>query len=122
MSKKSIKEQLLKKAERETDFFPWGKLEWFARRTLNGADMTLGFCYINPRMENAMHIHPNCDEVLGVVEGTIIHRLDGEEVEMHEGDSLFVPQGAMHNAHNPTDKVVVLSIAFPTGDRQTQSV
>ena len=70
-------------------------------------------------MENAMHSHPNCDEMLYVVESLIAHRLNGEEIEMHEGDSLFIPQGAVHNAFNKGDTEAVLSIAFTTGNRET---
>jgi quercetin dioxygenase-like cupin family protein len=105
-----------------TDAFPWGKLEWYARESLNGASMTLGRCYIKPKMENAMHTHPNCDEVLYVVKGSVLHRLDGEEAEMNEGDSLFIPQGAVHNAFNPGNDEVLLAIAFTSGDRKTLNV
>ena len=113
------KELLLKKADIQTDLFPWGRLEWYARKSINGANMTLGFCHINPKMENAMHSHPNCDEVLHVLKGSIIHRLNGEELLMNEGDSLFIPQNAVHNAFNSSESEVVLSIAFTTGERRT---
>ena len=120
MEKKTINELLLKNADKPTDIFPWGSLEWFTRRSLNGADMTLGFCRINPKMENQVHSHPNCDEVLYVLSGSIIHRLNGEEIPMSAGDSLFIPQDVVHNAFNMSDdKEAVLSIAFTTGDRKT---
>jgi quercetin dioxygenase-like cupin family protein len=118
---RDINKLLLKKADIQTDAFPWGRLEWYARKSLNGADITLGFCHIKPKMENAMHSHPNCDEVLYVVEGSIIHRLDGREIAMEKGDSLFIPQDAVHNAFNAGDSDAVLSIAFTTGDRKTLS-
>ena len=114
-----IKELLLKKENMQTDIFPWGKLEWYARKSLNGTVITLGFCHINPKMENAMHSHPNCDEVLYVIEGSITHRLNGEEITMNAGDSLLIPQGAVHNAFNTGNKEVILSIAFTTGNRET---
>ena len=114
-----IKELLLKKENMQTDIFPWGKLEWYARKSLNGTDITLGFCHINPKTENAMHLHPNCDEVLYVIEGSITHRLNGEEITMNAGDSLLIPQGAAHNAFNTENKEVILSIAFTTGNRET---
>ena len=114
-----IKDLLLKKENMQIDIFPWGKLEWYARKSLNGTDITLGFCHINPKMENAMHSHPNCDEVLYVIDGSIIHRLNGEEISMNAGDSLLIPQGVTHNAFNPGNKEVILSIAFTTGTRET---
>ena len=116
-----IQKLLLKKENIQTDIFPWGKLEWFARKKLNNAEMTLGTCYINPGMENVIHFHPNCNEVLYVLEGTIIHRLNGEEVEMNQGDSLYIPKGTIHNAFNKDSTDAVLSIAFDSGDRQTEN-
>ena len=118
---KNPADKLLKKADIQSDLFPWGKLEWYARKNLNGTDITLGFCYINPKMENAMHSHPNCDEVLYVVKGSIIHRLNGEELAMNEGDSLLITQGAVHNAFNTGSTEAVLSIAFTTGNRETMN-
>jgi len=114
-----IKELLLKKDDVQTDIFLWGRLEWYARKNLNGADITLGFCHINPQMENTRHSHPNCDEVLYVVEGSIVHRLNGEEAEMNAGDSLLIPKGAVHNAFNPGKTEAVLSIAYTSGNRET---
>jgi len=119
---KHINELLLKKTDMQTDIFPWGRLEWYARKNLNGTDITLGFCYINPKMENAMHFHPNCDEVLYVVKGAITHRLNGEETAMSEGDSLFIPQDTVHNAFNTGDTEAVLSIAFTAGNRETLNI
>ena len=115
----NIEKLLVKKADIQTDLFEWGCLEWYSRDNLNGADMTLGFCYINPQMENTMHSHPNCDEVLYVVEGSIIHRFNGEEIAMSAGDSLLIPKDVIHNAFNTGDNMAVLSIAFTTGNRMT---
>jgi len=69
-----------------------------------------------------MHSHPNCDEVLYVVEGKITHRLNGVELPMSAGDSLLIPKGAIHNAYNTGEKEAVLSIAFTTGTRETVNV
>ena len=112
----------LKKADIPTDVFPWGRLEWFARRTLNGLDITLGFCHLSHGRENSHHIHPNCDEVLFVVKGSIIHRIGEDEIPMGEGDSLLIPKGVPHSAKNIGDFDAVLSISFTNGDRQTVNV
>jgi len=121
MSEKTIGELLLRKTDTVVDPFPWGRLEWYARKSLNGTNITTGFCYLDPKMENAMHSHPNCDEILCVLEGSIIHRLNGEEIEMNKGDSLVIPQGAVHNALNTSDQETVMSIVFTAGDRETVS-
>ena len=106
----------------QTELFNWGRLKWYARKNINNINITLGLCYINPGMENTLHFHPNCDEILFVIQGNIIHRLDGEELEMGPGDSLLIPQGAVHNAYNCGNTEAFFSIAFTAGERQTTPV
>jgi len=115
-------ELLVKKGDIQVDHFPWGRLEWFARQTLNGAKITLGFCHIKPGMNNPLHFHPNCDEVLHVLEGSILHQLGDESIPMNPGDSLLIPKDVAHNARNVGETEAVMSIAFDTGDRQTTHV
>jgi quercetin dioxygenase-like cupin family protein len=121
METKSANALLLKKEKIQIDVFEWGRLEWHARKNIDGGDITLGFCHIYPGMENAMHFHPNCDEVLHVIQGAIIHRFNGEEINMNEGDTLVIPKGTNHNAYNNGDAQALLSIAFNTGERQTKA-
>jgi quercetin dioxygenase-like cupin family protein/type 1 glutamine amidotransferase len=97
---------------------PWGKLEWFASRDLgNTAFLTLGIATINPGKENPLHRHPNCDEVLHVLQGTIMNRVGDKEYEMHAGDTVTIPEGTPHNARNIGKDDAVLSIAYNTPDR-----
>jgi len=119
----SVREEfLLKKENMPVDSFEWGCLEWFARESLNGMEITLGLCNILPGMENPLHYHPNCDEVLYVIAGSIIHQLDGESIVMNAGDSLLIQKGKKHNAHNTGTAPAVCSIAFTTGKRETVHV
>jgi quercetin dioxygenase-like cupin family protein/type 1 glutamine amidotransferase len=97
---------------------PWGKLEWFASRDLgNTSFLTLGIATINPGKENPLHRHPNCDEVLHVLQGTIMNRVGDKEYEMHAGDTVTIPEGTLHNARNIGKDDAVLSIAYNTPDR-----
>ncbi len=97
---------------------PWGKLEWFASRDLgNTSFLTLGIATINPGKENPLHRHPNCDEVLHVLQGTIMNRVGDKEYEMHAGDTVTIPEGTPHNARNIGKDDAVLSIAYNTPDR-----
>jgi len=81
--------------------------------------MTVGVCRLNPGCHNARHYHPNCDEVLVVKSGWIIHTLGEEEREMETGDVIVIPTGVMHNAQNIGDGPAELSISFSSADRQT---
>jgi quercetin dioxygenase-like cupin family protein len=96
----------------------WGKLEWFASRALgNSASITTGVATISVGKANPLHRHPNCDEVLHVIQGHIMHRVGDQEYEMRAGDTVTIPEGTLHNARNIGTEDAILSIAFSTPDR-----
>ncbi len=97
---------------------PWGKLQWFASRPLgNSTTMTVGQATISPGKENPPHWHPNCDEVLHVVRGHIMHRVGDKEYEMRAGDTVVIPEGTVHNARNIGSEDAVLIVSFNSADR-----
>lgn len=98
----------------------WGRLEWMISGALgNSESMTVGRCYIHPGERNPRHYHPNCDEVLHVISGTIEHTVDDEVTTMGPGDTISIPSGALHNARNTGADEAVFVIAFSTPDRKT---
>ena len=99
----------------------WGRLTWYASRKLgNSTHMTLGVCEIRPDCANPKHSHPNCEEVLRVARGRILHTAEGGDVELREGDAIAVPVNFPHNARNIGDGDAVLLIAFTSADRQVK--
>jgi quercetin dioxygenase-like cupin family protein len=98
----------------------WGRLQWMAAGRLgNSTTMTIGICFIKPGQANPVHHHPNCDEVLHVLHGTISHRVNDEVFDMTAGDTVSIPTGSVHNATNTGDDEAVLMISFSSADRQT---
>ncbi len=97
----------------------WGRLEWMVSDAIGNSDtLTIGKCFIQPGKNNPVHHHPNCDEVLHVLKGTIRHRVDGEYVTMTAGDTISIPKGAVHNATNIGDDECELLICFDTARRE----
>ena len=118
-----MSEVIVKRAGETTiDVTPWGRLLWKASRALgNSENITVGICEILPGQANPRHIHPNCDEVLHVLQGTIAHSYgDADELQMTVGDVITVPPHIMHNARNIGEDTAVLAIAFSSADRQTR--
>ena len=98
----------------------WGRLEWMVSGALgNSTTMTVGRCYIRPGRQNPRHYHPNCDEVLHVLQGTILHSLDDQTVTMGPGDTISIPAGKLHNARNIGADDAIFVITFSSPDRQT---
>lgn len=102
-----------------TEEYPWGRLVWFVSRAIgNSETMTVGKCLIAPGQANQPHYHPNCDEILHVLAGTIRHRLGEAYFEMTVGDTVSIPRRQVHNARNIGAERAVLLIAYSTADRQ----
>jgi len=101
--------------------FEWGQLTWFADRNIgNSVEMTVGRCVLKKGQGNPRHYHPNCTEILVVIEGRISHTSGrNEETEMGEGDTVTVPANTWHCARNIGPWEAVLFIAFSSADRQT---
>ena len=111
---------LARAAEHEVEQTDFGKLVWMvAGRFGNSDTMTVGRCYIDPGKANPRHYHPNCDEVLHVLQGTIEHSAGDERVRMGPGDTISIPAGVVHNARNIGTDQAIFVISFSAPDRQT---
>ncbi len=98
---------------------PWGKLTWYVSGELgNSETMTVGEAVIKPGQQNPRHYHPNCDEVLHVVRGRILHTMGTQQAEMTAGDTVSIPMGVRHNARNIGTEDAVLAISFSSAHRQ----
>ena len=116
------KSKILRSDECETIGADWGHLTWFASDALGNSDeMTVGKCVIKPGYENPLHSHPNCSEVLTVLQGRIMHTIeDGREVELAEGDVISLPVDLPHKARNIGEDDAILFIAFSSAERETR--
>lgn len=113
---------ILKENENEKLDFDWGNLTWYASRKLgNSEEMTVGKCVLYPGKGNPPHSHPNCSEILTVMQGKIMHQIeDGKEVEMNVGDTITLPPDLPHLARNIGEEDAVLMVVFPTADREVK--
>lgn len=106
-------------AERQVLEQDWGRLEWSVSGELGNSDvLTFGRCIIRPGEANPRHLHPNCDEVLHVIQGSIEHSLGNERFPLGAGDTISIPRGTLHNARNIGAVDAVLIIAFDTAHRE----
>lgn len=119
----SIEDKVSRWSDHDVDITSWGKLVWqVSADRKNSENLTVGICYIDPGKANGRHYHPNCEEVLTVVRGRIVHTWENEEIEMQQGDSITVPPGIVHNARNIGDDVAELGICFSSAYRDTVSM
>lgn len=117
-----LKTKILRASECEVNEAAWGALTWYASGKLgNSRDITVGRCLIKPGCENPLHSHPNCSEVLIVLQGRIMHTIEGgREEALTEGDVIAIPAALPHRARNICEGDAVLLVAFSSADRQTR--
>lgn len=96
----------------------WGKLSWYTSAKLkNTRTLTSGMAVLKAGQSNPRHFHPNCDEVLHVLQGKIRHSMNDKTVEMSAGDTVSIPSGVVHNAANIGQEDAVLAISFSSAYR-----
>ena len=106
--------------EGREEVVPGVSLEWLADGSLMpGCEMTFGRVQLKPGASNPPHFHPNCQELLFVLQGTLEHTLGMTSVQLSEGSLLHIPQGVIHNARNTGNTSAILLVAYSTERRQT---
>lgn len=100
--------------------FNWGSIQWLVNREMNkNCEMTFGHVVIMPGEKNVLHVHPNCDEVLWLIEGELDHSLGDESFRITPGMAIFIPRNAPHDAINKGAVPARMIVAYSSGDRQT---
>jgi len=67
-------------------------------------------------------MHPNCEELLYVLEGEADHKLGDEMFHLKAGDVIRIPRGVEHWAQAKGDSPVVAVISFSAADRRTENL
>lgn len=101
----------------------WGRLVWLiGEKETPGAEQTLGVVTIEPGKRNPLHFHPNCEELLYVMEGEADHKLGDEMLHISAGDVIRIPQGVPHWAQATGETPLVALISFSAADRKTENL
>jgi quercetin dioxygenase-like cupin family protein len=114
------------KVQRGSDYiqeaFTWGELRWQISGSMgNSNDLTVGWCLLEKGASNGRHSHPNCSEVLIVMEGKIEHSWSDRAVLMSEGDMISIPRGVVHHAKNLGESSARLLVCFSSAERLSVS-
>lgn len=101
----------------------WGQLVWLiGEEHTPGAEQTFGVVTIAPGKRNPLHMHPNCEELLYVIEGEADHKLGDKMFHIEAGDVIRIPRGVPHWAQAKGDTPLVAVISFSAPDRRTENL
>ncbi len=57
----------------------------------------LNYVVMEPGDENILHVHPNSDDVIYIIQGEgVVVDGDGNESNFKQGDVIFIPAGTFH--------------------------
>ena len=102
------------------DTVPGVALEWLADASLMpGSEMTFGRAQYEPGASNPSHYHPNCHELLFVVEGQLEHTVGSRSISLSTGSLLHIPKGVAHHLQNTGNDRATLVVVFSTDARET---
>ena len=96
----------------------WGNLRWlFDGERTPGTGMTLGVVEIAVGESNPCHLHPDCEEVLYLIEGELEHAIGDAWVKMVAGDAIRVGPGTPHQARNTGAVPARMIVAYDAPER-----
>lgn len=96
----------------------WGSMVWLAGSEVgNAKDISVARMQMLPGGEAPGHRHPNCEEVIVVVRGSVEIRVVGEVFRRASGQCAVVPEGAAHSVANIGPDEAELILTYSTGAR-----
>jgi mannose-6-phosphate isomerase-like protein (cupin superfamily) len=87
----------------------------------DGQDLS---CNVNvlEKSEDVLHLQPDHDEIVLVLEGTCGFRVGEETRRVEPGNLMFIPRNTVHGPIIDSGRVALLSIFAPFFDRTTKNI
>jgi len=96
----------------------FGAIEWVADGGAASAEMSAALAVFEAGGSNAEHTHPNCEELVYVLDGEIEHTLGEQSTVLRAGDLFVVPRHAPHRLVNRSGAPCRMLIVFPAVERE----
>ena len=91
-------------SETTPEVLDWGRLGWMSNPPTTGArQLTVIDVTLAPGKGHNFHKHPDQEEVIYVVSGTVEQWVDKESRVLSGGDSAFIPADMVHASFNVGD-------------------
>ena len=101
----------------------WGSMEWLADAgTQTGLGLSLARMTVLPGQTSPAHRHPNCNEVIHVLSGSIEERINDTWTPCHAGDTITAHAGSIHQTRCTSADPAILMIAYSDDTRIYEEV
>ncbi len=107
-----------REAEKNKTVDVWGSLAWMANQGLTGSSVTVGRLILYPGFSDSSHSHPNADEVIFLLRGSVDVEFGGSEVALLPGDALTIPLRVPHQIKNTGEVEAEMTLSYSSGSRK----
>lgn len=88
-------------SDTETETLSGKTHDWYFKDGLGDAEsLVLVRARIEPGSGHPFHSHPEMDEIIYVLEGSMEQWLEKESRVLGPGDTIYIPRGVIHGCHN----------------------
>lgn len=93
----------------ERDYLDWGVMGWASRPATTGARALVVIeVTLESGQGHAFHKHPQQEEVIYVINGTIEQWVEQENQQLTAGDSVFIGADVVHASFNNSERAAKL--------------
>ena len=97
----TVKGKFIQSQEVERDHLDWGVIGWLSRpETTGGKDIVAMEVSLSPGYGHDFHKHPEQEEVIYVIEGSVEQWLEDKKQTLNAGDSVFIAADVVHASFN----------------------
>lgn len=97
--------KFVKRADAERERVDWGTSIWLSRPSITAArELVIVEVTLQPGAGHNFHKHPQQEEVLYVLEGTLEQWVDRKKELLNPGDSAFIPADVVHASFNASNQ------------------
>ena len=97
----------------ERDELDWGTIGWLSRPESTGAkDIVAMEVSLSPGYGHDFHKHPEQEEVIYVIEGSVEQWLEDKKQTLNAGDSVFIPADMVHASFNVSSESAKLFVTL----------
>ena len=101
----------------------WGTMEWLVDdQNKPGLGLSLARMTVLPGQTSPAHRHPNCNEVIHVLTGSIKERRDSTWHTLNVGDTLVINAGQVHQTRALSDTPATLMVVYSDSTRIYEEV
>lgn len=108
-----MKGKFIQSQEVERDHLDWGVIGWLSRpETTGGKDIVAMEVSLSPGYGHDFHKHPEQEEVIYVIEGSVEQWLEDKKQTLNAGDSVFIAADVVHASFNVSSESAKLFVTL----------